>query len=246
MVFPISASTPRSDMTAWHLMGNSPAPANAGESQPNCMQKIVQWLQSDENPLVLKMAALAVTSFTVIGIGFLTAQVILISSVVAIPTLIWATVEWQNLKSKENVNSKEVELNRQQALEKANSLRLMQEAVGGVDTFNQYPVLDIGSRTGATGHLDFLQPQDLTHPVMRGVDAVGRPFISLKLRSGQSGDHNAESVVTLFQRYRDSGLWVYGAAHGRDVFDNRVIKDAERAEIRQIVVSRDHPHFTLA
>lgn len=241
----ISAST--SDHTSWGIAGHNPNEVDVEDSQPNCMNKIVQWLRSDENSLVLKIAAVFVVSLGVIGTGFLTGHVILVSSLIAIPVLIWAAFEWYNLTNRENAAIERAELAARQralALSQANAFQLMQNAVGGEAAFNQYPILDIGNRRGATGYLDFLTTQDLTHPIMRGVDSAGRPFISLKLRSSRPDDLGEEFVVTLFQRYIDEDRWTYGTTHLRSVFED-VIGDASRATIRQIVVTRDHPHFTL-
>jgi hypothetical protein len=199
------------------------------------MQTIVQWLRSEENPLILKIAAVTFASSAAIGIGLLTGHVVLVSSVLAIPILIWAVDE--------NAIVERVELARQRVLR---SFQLMQDAVGGVAVFNQYPILNIGNRMGHTGYLDFLTPQDLTRSVMRGTDLAGRPFISLKLRSSRPEDRSrgAEFVVTFFQRYKEEGRWVYGTSDRRNLFGD-VIGDEDRAAIRQIVVTRNHPHFTL-
>lgn len=122
----------------------------------------------------------------------------------------------------------------------------MQDAVGGSAAFNRLPVLDIGTRTGDTGYLDFLRVNDLPHPVMRGMDKLGRPFIALKLRSNLPKDRGREFVVTFFQRYTDdAGRWTWGTTHTEtDLFGN-VIRDKDRAAIRQIVVTRNNPQFTL-
>ena len=77
-----------------------------------------------------------------------------------------------------------IESNRQAC---AASLRIVQNAVGGKDAFDRIPILDLKNRKSAMDHIippgsiDFIQLDDLTDPVMQGIDAYGRPFIALKL-----------------------------------------------------------------
>ena len=55
---------------------------------------------------------------------------------------------------------------------------------------------------GNTGYIDGIIPTDLSHPVMRGVDHLGRPYLVLS-------DNNW--VQTFFQRYtEDQTVWAYG------------------------------------
>jgi hypothetical protein len=65
---------------------------------------------------------------------------------------------------------------------------------------------------GGTNYIDFLQPEDLTAPLMRGVDIFNRPFLSMRTSVDYStGSRTA--VHTIFQRYRDdANLWVCASA----------------------------------
>jgi len=46
------------------------------------------------------------------------------------------------------------------------------------------PVLEIGDGMGFTDYIDFLKLQQVTHPVMRGMDRFHRPFLVIKFSLG--------------------------------------------------------------
>jgi len=54
------------------------------------------------------------------------------------------------------------------------------ETLGGREAFDQLPTLDIGDKMGRTGYLDFIRPEDMSAPIMKGVDSAGRPFVALR------------------------------------------------------------------
>ena len=66
--------------------------------------------------------------------------------------------------------------------------------------FETLPILDIGKKQGWTDYIDFITVEDVTAPVMRGVDIHGRPFITLRIIDRNT---NVKSVHTIFQRYTD-------------------------------------------
>ena len=84
------------------------------------------------------------------------------------------------------------------------------EALGGAEAVLALPELDIGGRMGPTGYLDFLPVKDVTAPLMRGIDAYGRPFVTVCYR------HHDETIVEcLFQRCVDNvNIWTSG--HHKD------------------------------
>lgn len=49
----------------------------------------------------------------------------------------------------------------------------------------QLPVLALGDRMGGAGYIDFIQPADMTHSVMRFRDQYGRPGIALKIHASR-------------------------------------------------------------
>lgn len=118
------------------------------------------------------------------------------------------------------------------------SFRAIQEALGGEEAFNQLPVLDIGDRVGTTDYIDFITPEDLSAPVMRGVDLSERPFISLHVQSDEG-----ERVVTYFQRNPRGGQWASGGALGTSLAEQSL--DEITTILRQIVVDQNHPEFRL-
>lgn len=226
------------------LSSSSSAPS---QSEGNYMKRIVQWLRNEDNPLLLKIFAVACASAAVVTAASLTGHVIIVSLIVGLPTLIWAGIEWQMLVDQEKEAAEAAEMAKRRAIQQAESLQKMQDAVGGQAVFNAYPELDLAGRRGSTDYIDFLSPHELTHSVMRGIDRFQRPFISLKLRANLAGGgFGPPFVVTLFQRYTDRGLWTYGIAGGARTVFNDVINDTDRAAIRQIVITRDHPAYSLA
>lgn len=66
----------------------------------------------------------------------------------------------------------------------------------------QKTFIDLKGRVGSTDYIDFAIPNEIEYPVMKGVDAYRRSFISL-IYTGW--------VVTFFQRYTpERKYWTYG------------------------------------
>lgn len=61
---------------------------------------------------------------------------------------------------------------------------------------------DTGDRVGATSYIDFLRWEEITEPVMKGIDCLGRYFIVIKMKVD-----NVLIMETYFQRYRSSYNW---------------------------------------
>lgn len=78
---------------------------------------------------------------------------------------------------------------------------------------SSFPVLDLQDRVGATEYVDFLDPQEMTAPVMRFVDKYSRPGLVFRLQG--RGEHaNICNTVAWFQRYtNDPRTWSYGMGH---------------------------------
>jgi hypothetical protein len=213
-------------------------------SELTWMQNTIKTLRDHDSPLLLKIAVIASSLIFIVGTGFLLGNAVLFTLAITVPVVIWTGIEWDNLvtKEKEKAALQKAELVKERTL----AFQAMQEAVGGSTAFHRLPILEIGNRTGATGYLDFLKIQDLPHPVMRGTDHAGRPFISVRLRSNRNQDRGQQFVVTFFQRYSDSGgRWTWGTTFPEmDLFGN-VLRDTDRAAIREIVVTRNNPQFTL-
>ena len=82
----------------------------------------------------------------------------------------------------------------------------------GQPVYDTLPILDLGDQMGHTGYLDFLEPSDMTHPVMKGTDIHGRPFIAVRLVYTNRRGKTRTGVETLFRRYTDGPVWVSGGA----------------------------------
>ena len=65
------------------------------------------------------------------------------------------------------------------------------------------PILDVGDRQGATNYIDFIDVDEVTSPVMTGIDKFNRRFVVIK---AQIEDH--EYMQTFFQRYTNENLWI--------------------------------------
>ena len=84
------------------LNPSNPSQFTAGrilrEVEPsNCMERIVQWLSSDETSLLLKIGAIAMPVIATVGVGILVGYPLLISAIVLIPTTLWAMYAGGNL-----------------------------------------------------------------------------------------------------------------------------------------------------
>jgi len=121
-------------------------------------------------------------------------------------------------------------------------MQLIVAALGGEGAFAELPVLDLeecGAFGGSTGYIDFVRPEDMTGPVMRGEDEHGRPFVSFLL-SREVVDHGSanyphdmvvkEFVETLFRRYTTGPVWVSGGGQSlaQGALDNQNVFDLVR------------------
>ena len=96
------------------------------------------------------------------------------------------------------------------------------------------PVLDLKNRMGLTDYIDFLLPDDLSAPIMCGVDAYSRPFVAFKVQAqaqAQAVENREpyEIVGTFFQRFSDNmDAWAFGTTfltQGEIYHDSRVRED---------------------
>lgn len=77
------------------------------------------------------------------------------------------------------------------------------------------PVLDIGKRIGHTEYIDFLQWDEVTSPIMKGVDAYKRHFLVVKMIV------NGNKIMeTYFQRYTDDNTHWMACGHATRGFLN--------------------------
>lgn len=77
------------------------------------------------------------------------------------------------------------------------------KAVGGVRKFLNIPILSTTEHhLGWTGYIDMITPAEMQHPLMRGIDAAGRPFLAVCYTY-----KGMEHVEVLFQRYSKENKW---------------------------------------
>lgn len=77
----------------------------------------------------------------------------------------------------------------------------------------EYPRLDIGNRRGWTDYIDFIRQNEVTEPIMWGIDIHGRPFAVIRFVGENKDGKDIHFMQTFFQRYTDSNLW-HGCGHG--------------------------------
>lgn len=79
---------------------------------------------------------------------------------------------------------------------------------------SQFPQIETDSRIGETGYIDFLTLDEVTKPVMTGLDCLSRPFIVIKMDVLDKDGHiKTQLMETFFQRYTDNpNLWM-GCGH---------------------------------
>ena len=53
---------------------------------------------------------------------------------------------------------------------------------GGREAFEALPVIDIGRRQGFTDLIDFIKPEEMSAPIMRGTDKRGRNFFTISYK----------------------------------------------------------------
>ena len=77
------------------------------------------------------------------------------------------------------------------------------------------PSLNLENRRGLTDYIDFLVPEDMSHSIMKGIDAYRRPFVAFKIRTQKASEGSTLHVCTFFQRYSDDNAsWAYGTTFG--------------------------------
>jgi len=74
--------------------------------------------------------------------------------------------------------------------------------------FDELPKFEIGSRTGQTGYINFLDHHELSAPISKFMDVLGRPGIVFRLIETWHGKVRPRAWV-VFQRFSDAAnIWV--------------------------------------
>lgn len=77
-----------------------------------------------------------------------------------------------------------------------------------------YSQLNIGNRVGHSNYVDFLTFDEVTEPVMTGIDVFQRPFMVIKIDVFDHNDNFKKRLMeTFFQRYTDDKYLWMGCGH---------------------------------
>jgi hypothetical protein len=111
---------------------------------------------------------------------------------------------------------------------------LLSQALGGPEAVAALPVLDLGNMDTGTDYFDWLEPKDLSAPVMIGVDICRRMFVAIKVKAQAEGKEPCEFVLTLFQRYTNEfGCWAWATREELSCrLCSRLISDDQRPRQR--------------
>jgi hypothetical protein len=90
-----------------------------------------------------------------------------------------------------------------------------------LDSHQGLPVLNIGDRSGFTGYIDFIKPNECVYPAMKGLDNCNRSFIVVKGNVTLKDDSIVPFSQTFFQRYSppDNLLWMGAYCGGKELFE---------------------------
>lgn len=89
----------------------------------------------------------------------------------------------------------------------------MEHLIRTISSYN-CPTIDIGTKNGSTGYLDFITPEDTNgYDIVKGVDQFGRRFIVIKSTFMLSDNGLIKSFSTFFQRYNDGSLTWHCCGH---------------------------------
>ena len=123
-------------------------------------------------------------------------------------------------------------------------------AFGSINKFITYPRLEFQDKfMGSTQYIDRIRSEDLSDPIMYGVDYYSRSFITLKLKYHYILDMIDEDireyynekvkkgVITVFQRYTgDNYAWTTGTAYGMsDIFETGLLYAESYKAINELV-----------
>jgi hypothetical protein len=236
--FAIGPNTRPEDAMYWHVTGKHPHP-EVDNTEPNCMNQIVQWVRDESVQLYKKVGMAALGILATLALGFVLGKKLLVCAVVTLITLVWAKRETNVINQKEAKMVEEAEAAARTLAEQTASFGRIKEHFGGAEAYEALPNLDLGGRMGHTGYIDFLVPGDLDRPIMKGNDKFGRPFVAMKVNPRDNLQF--ATVFVAFQRYTEGGRWDYKGANGQwqDALDQ-----TRTNEIREIV-QNNHPNFAL-
>ena len=96
----------------------------------------------------------------------------------------------------------------------------------------QWVQLEIGARLGVSGKIDFIQPEQMTAPLMRGKDCKGKPFFAMRLLKNKS----VHLVCNVHEQY--GGRW-------NNLSDVCSALDLMELQNATVLLSNDTPNIQL-
>jgi hypothetical protein len=81
------------------------------------------------------------------------------------------------------------------------------------------PYLYIGDAVGNTSYIDFITQEQVTTPIVYGMDKFDRPFFVIRLVGETETGEKIHFMDTFFKRYtnNDSHLWISCGWHGKHI-----------------------------
>ncbi len=242
MSFVIGPNTKPEDQTYWHITGKDPIANHENRFQPNCMNQIVKWMRDDKVPTAQKVGMLALGILATLAIGWLVGNTFLTFTAITVISTIWAKKEALLINKEEHGKIQELEETAKKLEAQKIAFAKVKRAIVGEQNFDLIPDLDLGDRTGDTGYIDFIQPDEIT-TIAKGHDKFGRPFVTMTLlKTPEANELRGEpKVLTIFQRYPGRERWTYSFP---DNFMNDTLLDEDLEQISQIL-NGVHPKYQL-
>jgi hypothetical protein len=117
---------------------------------------------------------------------------------------------------------------------------------GGQASFEALPNLDISAIDQRRDYIDYIEPDQMTAPIMRGVDAFGRVFFTLRARHRHWDDVKCQ---TFFRRFNDGSSWSDGGYHIIDssghFIDGVKVKEEVYQKLKELIENRRNANYKL-
>lgn len=105
----------------------------------------------------------------------------------------------------------------------------------GIDAFMDLPILNLGTKMGHTGYLDFVKNDDLSAPVMKGIDCYSRPFIAFRYINRKI---NKTQTLVIFHRYTDGEALAIGSAYYMSCFTHSRMRQRDLAFFERLLLHK--------
>lgn len=119
----------------------------------------------------------------------------------------------------------------------------------------QLPVLNLENKLGNTQYVDQLLLDDLSSPIMKGIDQFGRPVLALKVKGKGEDTKEQAFAIAFFQRYTDGSTWQIGSTEGSNNLltreytaannDNASFENPRFLQMVAQIIGGTHPNLAL-